>query len=223
MKKSLALVDDWSNVASNNLSRAMSNRTLQADTDTKTRIITAAEPILLEKGFNGVGINEILKAVGIPKGSFYHWFPSKEQFGVEVLRHYATDALVQKRRWLSKRETLPDARERFVAYMESTCTCLLDKDCRQVCLIIKLMTEVSAFSEDMRRELAKFFADVVRLYQDVVEEGQAQGTINAKLNPAVAAGLVHDVWLGAYLRASVLYSVEPAREAIAFIRQYLAP
>ncbi len=201
----------------------MSNRTLQADNDTKTRIIKAAEPILLEKGFNGVGINEILKAVGIPKGSFYHWFPSKEQFGVEVMRHYGADALANKRRWLSKRETLPDARERFVAFMESSLTCILDSDCRQVCLIIKLMTEVSSFSEDMRREQAKFFAEVVRIYQDLVEEGQAQGSINSKLNPAVAAGLIHDVWLGAYLRASVLRSVEPAREAIAFIRHYLAP
>lgn len=200
----------------------MSTRTLNSD-DTKTRILVAAEPILLEKGFNGVGINEILKAVGVPKGSFYHWFPSKEQFGVEVLRHYAADAMAQKRRWLSKRETLPDARERFIAYMESTLSCILDKDCRQVCLIIKLMTEVSSFSEAMRLELSKFFVDVVRLYQDLIEEGQAQGSINPKLDPAVAAGRVHDTWLGSYLRAAVLHSVEPTREALACIRAYLTP
>ena len=64
-----------------------------SDRPTKERILDAAEQIMLEKSFHSVGLNEILKAVGVPKGSFYHHFESKEQFGVEMLKHYVADAV----------------------------------------------------------------------------------------------------------------------------------
>jgi AcrR family transcriptional regulator len=55
---------------------------------TKERILEAAEEMMLSKSFHSVGLREILKAVKVPRGSFYHHFSSKEQFGVELLQHY---------------------------------------------------------------------------------------------------------------------------------------
>src|ERR1700749_2962074 len=124
----------------------MSDRSSKS-TDTKERILDAAEPIMLEKGFNGVGLNEILKAVGVPKGSFYHWFPSKEQFGVELVKHYAADATAYKQGWMNKKELLPSALERLNTFYESCISEFVENDCHQVCLIIKLSMEVSSFSE----------------------------------------------------------------------------
>lgn len=57
-------------------------------TATKERILEAAEVIMLTKSFHSVGLAEILAAVQVPKGSFYHHFSSKEQFGVELISHY---------------------------------------------------------------------------------------------------------------------------------------
>ena len=52
--------------------------------NTKEQILDAGMKALLEKGFNGVGVQEITAAAGVPKGSFYHHFARKEALGAEV-------------------------------------------------------------------------------------------------------------------------------------------
>ena len=59
----------------------------------KQHIIETGMQVLKEKGFNGSGIAEIIKKANVPKGSFYYYFKSKEQFAVEVLEHYSKNLL----------------------------------------------------------------------------------------------------------------------------------
>lgn len=56
--------------------------------DTREHILATGETIILGKSFSAVGLAEILNTAGVPKGSFYHYFRSKEQFGVELLQRY---------------------------------------------------------------------------------------------------------------------------------------
>jgi TetR/AcrR family transcriptional regulator, transcriptional repressor for nem operon len=191
--------------------------------DTKTRILDAAKGIMLEKGFNGVGINEILTAVNVPKGSFYHWFGSKEQFGVELIRHYAAEVLVSKRQWMTNRELMPNAAERVLAAMDAGICGLLGNNCQHACLILKLANEVATWSEAMRLEVRAYFDKVVAIYAQVMQEGQKAGTITRKLPAAHLASILHDVWYGAYLRALVLRDTTPIREAAGLMKAYLAP
>lgn len=192
-------------------------------TDTKERILDAAVGIVLEKGFSGVGINEILKAVNVPKGSFYHWFASKEQFGVELLRYFGAKALAYTRKWLTKKDLLPNAHERLVAFYEARISMMLEQDCQQVCLVCKLSAEVSSWSEPMRAEVAENYEQGIALLRQVIEEGQAQGSIRASLPASQAASVVHDAWLGASLRSTAKHQVQPLRDCLLFIRSYLAP
>lgn len=192
-------------------------------TDTKERILDAAVGIVLEKGFSGVGINEILKAVNVPKGSFYHWFPSKEQFGVELLRYFGAKAQAYTRKWLTKKDLLPNAYERLVAFYEARISMMLEQDCQQVCLVCKLSAEVSSWSEPMRAEVADNYEQGIALLQQVIEEGQAQGSIRTGLSANLAASVVHDAWLGASLRSTAKHQVQPLRDCLLFIKNYLAP
>ncbi|MFP3624813.1 TetR/AcrR family transcriptional regulator, partial [Burkholderia sp. SIMBA_051] len=59
--------------------------------EVRQHILDTAMPILLGKGFSAVGLNEILAAAGVPKGSFYHYFGSKEAFGEALLTFYFTE------------------------------------------------------------------------------------------------------------------------------------
>src|SRR5436189_2079852 len=97
----------------------MSTATTAPIPTTKERILEAAEEIMLQKSFHSVGLNEILAAVKVPKGSFYHYFQSKEQFGVELLRHYVAEASAWKRRLLLSTEQEPNPYERLMIYLES--------------------------------------------------------------------------------------------------------
>src|SRR4051812_5897328 len=117
---------------------------------TKERILDAAEEIMLQKSFHSVGLNEILTAVEVPKGSFYHYFQSKEQFGVELLKHYVADASAWKRRLLLSAEQEPNPFERLMSFLDMTIGKMFEKECQGSCLVAKLATEISSFSNPMR-------------------------------------------------------------------------
>ncbi len=67
---------------------AMNQAARSRSSDTRQHILSTAQTIILGKGFAAVGLNEILKTAGVPKGSFYHYFDSKEHFGSALLENY---------------------------------------------------------------------------------------------------------------------------------------
>jgi TetR/AcrR family transcriptional repressor of nem operon len=80
------------------------------NTDTRQGILDTAHKIVGAKGFSGVGLNEILAATGVPKGSFYHYFGSKEAFGEALLADYFEDYLADIDATFAKPDlTMPSA------------------------------------------------------------------------------------------------------------------
>ncbi|NMC22770.1 MAG: TetR/AcrR family transcriptional regulator, partial [Serratia sp.] len=63
--------------------------------DVRDHILATGQRIMAAKGFSAVGLNEILKDAGVPKGSFYHYFGSKEAFGADILARYFEDYLAE--------------------------------------------------------------------------------------------------------------------------------
>ncbi len=88
--------------------------TMTNNVDVRQHIIDTAQKIMSCKGFSAVGLNEILRTAGVPKGSFYHYFESKESFGVVLLDAYFTGYMAHLDAML-KQENL-SAAERLVAY-----------------------------------------------------------------------------------------------------------
>lgn len=185
----------------------------------KDRILEAAEEIMLEKSFHSVGLTEILAAVNVPKGSFYHYFESKEQFGVELLRHYIHEHSIRLRRILFCTELGPA--ERLPTLFDGVISRMLEGRCRQFCLATKLGAEVSSFSEGMRQVLAEGMGEWRGIYEALIREGQVAGVMRADLDAVEGAGLIQDIWLGAMQRCHIEQSVTPLRNASGFIRRYL--
>jgi len=188
---------------------------------TKERILDAAEEIMLRKSFHSVGLNEILAAVKVPKGSFYHYFKSKEQFGVELLRHYVAESSAFRRKMLLSAETEPNPFKRLMAFFEMSIARLDGNDCECPCLVVKLSTEVATFSDDMRTVLADGMSEWRGQLQQLVSEGQKKGVMGKDLKPAAAADMILDLWMGAHHRTQVERSVAPLRTAALFIRNLL--
>lgn len=116
--------------------------------DTRQHLLDTGYRIMAVKGFSGVGLNEILQTAGVPKGSFYHYFKSKEQFGQALLEDYFRVYLAD----MDQRFSAPglNARERLMSYWQKW----LDNACppcdEQRCLVVKLSAEVADLSESMR-------------------------------------------------------------------------
>jgi TetR/AcrR family transcriptional repressor of nem operon len=191
---------------------------------TKERILEGAESLMLEKSFHSVGINEILKAVGVPKGSFYHHFESKEQFGVELIKHYSASANAHKRRLLLATDLDANPRSRLLTYFESSVACFVENGGKCPCLILKLASEVANFSEPMREAMAEAeCGEWARITEQVLLEGIEKGAIAALENPIKNAKLINLLMMGALLESIITRKVEPLRLAIDHIAGTLAP
>ena len=186
---------------------------------TKERIIEAAEELMWEKSFHSVGLNEILKAVGVPKGSFYHYFESKEHFGVEMLSHYISEATKSKSETLLNRDTESDPMKRLLDYLEQSVVSFRENNGKCPCLVLKLASEVTSFSEPMREVLAMGIETWLDMVGGVFEEAKVLGIIPAGVDCRNEAGLMRDLWAGAIQRSTITKSTMPMETALQCIRE----
>ena len=189
---------------------------------TKERILDAAEGIMWNRGFHSVGLNEILKAVGVPKGSFYHWFESKEHFGVELLKHYINAATDEKQHALLSGEVEKDPMPRLLVFLESSIRKFQDNDKKYPCLVLKLASEVTDLSEPMREVLAEGMVTWLNMLAGVFDEAKLLGHISKEVDPHHEAEIFRDLWAGAIQRATIMKSTEPMRRALRFLEQRIA-
>jgi TetR/AcrR family transcriptional repressor of nem operon len=192
-------------------------------TTTKERILDAAEVLMLEKSFHSVGLNEILAAVKVPKGSFYHYFKSKEQFGVEMLKHYTANAIAYKTQMLLSASPEADPLQRLLTFLESNIAKCQESDGKCPCLVVKLTSEVADFSEPMREVLAEGNRKWTGVLEKLLREGIAKKKISSRVDPPIMAAVIQDLLTGAMQRAATQRSTAPLRQTINYLKAELAP
>ena len=120
---------------------------------TRQQILDTARTIIAGKGFSAVGLSQILAAAGVPKGSFYHWFQSKEQFGEALLERHFELYLQQVDASLGAVGLT--APERLLAFFGQWHASQSGDDPHLRCLVVKLSAEVCDLSEPMRAALER--------------------------------------------------------------------
>ena len=168
--------------------------------DTRQHILEAARTLMTGKGYTAVGLAEVVAAAGVPKGSFYYYFKSKEEFGQALLEEYFAAYLPQVDARLNGPGT---GRERLMAYFQFwTDTQGVDLPVNK-CLVVKLGPEVCDLSEDMRLVLQHGTDAVVGRIAQCIAQGQADGSISAATPAPVLAASLYQLWLGASLLGKV--------------------
>ncbi|WZO96617.1 TetR family transcriptional regulator C-terminal domain-containing protein [Isosphaeraceae bacterium EP7] len=170
-------------------------------------LLDAGTELILEKGYNHCGLDEILKRAGAQKGSFYHFFASKEDFGLRVIDRYSKIRLASMDEYLIDPSRAPLARLR--RWYESTCLRKLDQECRIGCLFGSLSQELSNQSEAIRQSLDQCLSQVRKRLTACLVEAQSAGDLRADLDAAQLAEYCLNGWEGALLRMKVVRSVEP--------------
>lgn len=164
-------------------------------------ILDAGLKALLYQGFNGVGVQEITSSAGVPKGSFYNHFESKEALGVELVERYATGDGAARRAVLHDK-SLPGL-ERLRRYFENTNAIFVDANFERGCLLGNFSAELSNQSAAIREALGKVY---VRWTDDIavaIADAQADGTVASKTSAGELAAYLLDAYEGALLRARV--------------------
>lgn len=177
-----------------------------AKANVKEQILTASVQLLHSKGFNATSVQDITDAAGVPKGSFYNHFTSKEALGLEVLQRYIDGvgnlAAVLRDRMLAPRQRLQQYFERMIAGNAAN-------DYQFGCMLGNFSTELSNQIPAMRTAMRAAFGGSTALLAAVIAEGQQDGSIGAGLAAADLAGFVDDAWQGAVLRAKAEQSRAP--------------
>lgn len=187
--------------------------------DTRESIIAVAQQILPRKGFAAVGINEILTAAGVPKGSFYHFFGSKDAFGEAVLRAYYTDYLAEMDRILAG-PGLTSA-QRLMNYWQYWRDTQSANECQGKCLTVKLGAEVSDLSEAMRLTLKEGTAAMVERLERTITAGLEDGSLTIDGAARETAQALYGMWLGASLLVKINRDDSPFDTTMTVTRQML--
>lgn len=180
--------------------------------DTKSHILDIGRGLTARQGYSGVGLSALLKAADVPKGSFYHYFPSKEAYGCALL----TDFVDQYRDTLKETLLNPDlcARARLIAYFAGWLRKQTGPALQDRCLIVKLSAEVADLSPDMSKILQTAVTEIVSTLARTLRAGVSDGSIAPLSDPDALAQTIYHQWLGASLVAGLAQNDAPLQAAM---------
>lgn len=169
--------------------------------DVRQRILDAAKPIILGKSFSAVGLNEVLCAADVPKGSFYHYFKSKESFGEALLDSYFSDYIGRLDALLKRQDGT--AAERLMIYWTRWLETQGSDGPEGKCLAVKLGGEVCDLSEAMRVALQRGTTRIIEHLAGCIQDGVADGSLSGEIDAQHSAQTLYAMWLGATLLTKI--------------------
>ena len=175
--------------------------------DTKRALVWCGTELLTERGFQVTGIDEVLKRVGVPKGSFYHFFANKHEFGEAVIQNYVEFYARKMSRLFDDESLAPLSRLR--AFVEDAKRGMLKYGYRRGCLIGNLGQELASLDDSFREQLEAVLLSWERrvtacLEQAIEAEELVPGSDTAAISRFFWIG-----WEGAVLRAKLTRNAEP--------------
>lgn len=185
--------------------------------DTRELLLRAGLEVLTEKGFSATGIDEILGRVGVPKGSFYHYFSSKETFGLELIARYGVFFARKLDRHLGNQALSP--LDRLHAFVVDAKDGMARYEFRRGCLIGNLGQEMGALPESFRGRLKDTFEDWQARFAACLNEARDAGELAAEADTGQLAAFFWIGWEGAVLRAKLEQSAAPLE---VFARSFFA-
>jgi TetR/AcrR family transcriptional repressor of nem operon len=187
--------------------------------NTRDRIIETGAEIIHRKGFNNTGIQEILNAASVPKGSFYNYFKSKDDFGLQIIDYFTAHF---KR---IAAETLEDTRisplSRIYAFLTAFMEYFESQNYTGGCPIGNLAQEMGDLSPAFRKKLSEAMDKMVGAYSQVLAAAQNDRKILKNLDIKETASFIIASWHGAIIQMKLTRSLDPLKNHRKFIFEHL--
>ncbi|WP_407571920.1 TetR family transcriptional regulator C-terminal domain-containing protein [Deinococcus altitudinis] len=174
----------------------------------RERLLEAGLDTLHRQSFNGTAVQDITQAAGVPKGSFYNHFESKEALGVAVVQRYM-QRRGRHRAVLADQSLTP--LDRILRYFSDLAEWAAENGYERGCLIGNFATELSGQSPAIRQELTSSIQEWVQVLAAVISEAQQTGQVSHELPPLETANLLIDAWQGAVMHSKVEQNGAPVR------------
>lgn len=185
-----------------------------AQSDTRAHLLATGYQLIAQKGFTAVGIKQILDTAGVPKGSFYHYFASKEAFGEAIIEYYFYNYRQRLDKIFVEKMS---AQQRIYNYFQSWYDTQQNSCDHAKCLVVKLSAEVADISETMRKALYAGYQEIIDRIAQQIKEGWAEGSIPKVDN--IAAESIAKRWYFAWLGASLIAKISQSNTPLAEVWQ----
>ena len=185
------------------------DRGMMAKQDTKEKILAAGAAIIHNKGFNNTGIQEILTAAGVPKGSFYFYFKSKEDFGLQLIDFFEDIIFSKFDEYLSAIGDSPvkKLRQSFEGFSVD----FEQNEFRGGCPIGNLSQEMGDLNDDFREKLNGVLDRVKDKIGEYLRDAKKKQEVSPSLDIDETADFILSSFQGALLQAKVAKSAVPLR------------
>lgn len=187
--------------------------------NTRDEIIRKGAALMHLKGYHATGIQEILDAAGVPKGSFYFYFRSKEDFGLEVIDYYTTMIEALFSRSLGDRTKRP--LKRFDALLDVYASFMQKQHYTLGCPIGNLSLEMADTNERFRERLDASIETLIQAIASCLEEAKREGELPAGKDTGEAARFIFYGFEGVLLHMKVLKNKMPMNTFKSCIYTYL--
>ena len=194
------------------------NSTRKAEIN-RHKLLEAGITMFSQRGYGGVGLKEILQQVNVPKGSFYNYFESKEDYAAQVIDFYSGLFVEMLKQVIQRRDNT--ALIRFESLFDSLIKLFDDKECKDGCLVGDMATELADTSDQCRFILDKALKQFTDCFESLISQGQVDGSIRQDISASDMAFFTIDAWEGALIRMRLKKNIEPLDNSKHMILQFL--
>jgi TetR/AcrR family transcriptional regulator, transcriptional repressor for nem operon len=182
---------------------------------TRDHLIDVGLDLMHRHGFNATGLTEILQAADVPKGSFYHFFGSKEEFAVAALERYAAQRAEHSAAVLSDATVSP--RKRLKRYFGDLVKIAGQQGPSPGCMLGRFSLEIAADSPQLRKRISASFGRWQHAIAAVIEQAVTQKELPANTDAETLAGFLLNSWEGALLRSQADKSDAPLEAFLRYV------
>jgi TetR/AcrR family transcriptional repressor of nem operon len=180
---------------------------------TKQRLIDEGLRMLLQQGYSSLGVQALLDAASVPKGSFYHHFSDKEDFALQVIDAYISKVHATLDACVGDQSLAPLERIRaFFRQVEES----YRRDGYLGCLMGGLGQELSGVNDTFRAKIDWCFSSIAEKLRACLEEAKREGVVSPGCDTVTMANLLVDCWEGAALRSRLKRSPAPLEAMLDF-------
>ncbi|MBU9809098.1 TetR/AcrR family transcriptional regulator [Rahnella sp. SL6] len=194
-------------------------RTAREFEDTREALIRSGLEVITETGYLSAGIEAVIKNIAVPKGSFYHYFKNKQDFGMAVLTAYGAFFAHKLDKFLLSTELSP--LQRIDAFVTHAGQAMAKFEFRRGCLVGNLLQESPQLPDDFLQKLKTILYDWESRIALCLEEARQAGDIVSTMPTASLAQIFWSGWEGAVMRAKLFRSAGPLDQFWAYFRHTL--
>lgn len=187
--------------------------------ETRKLLIDVGTRVIGTQGFNPTGLNSILQTAGVPKGSFYYYFASKEDFGLAIIDETASEYAELINNFLKDPRFTPLAR--IDNYLQAGLQRIRDGQCKRGCLIGTLGQELSSQNETFRERLDAVFEGWKQQFGDCLQAAKTAGELPSDTDVIQLAEFLLSGWQGAILRTKMQQNVKPLEAFIGLLFKHV--